>query len=279
MLSDTKIRRYLVTALSLALCLLLLVPVAEAGKKKKKKKKKQDPAPTTQVEEAPKAKSGPSKAVQEAFDLLRAYDTDAAREALDAVSSDDVYAMTARALVLEQAKDYSTATAQLRQAADRWTDDPAPVFYLGETHIHARNMSAADDAFAQAETRARALLEKRPDDVEALYYLGAAQQRQRRFDDAVSTLEKARKADPKNAMVVYQLGATKAFQEKWQDAHDLLSETIEMDSGIAYAYYYRGLAAGKMGRKDLLINDLDRFLAMAPSAPEADNAKKVRGAA
>ena len=277
MFATPTARKRLITALSLLLCLLLLVPMAAAGKKKKKKKKK-DPAPTTQVEQTP-TKAGPSKAVQKAFDHLRAYDTAAARESLESATDDDVYAMTARALVLEQAKDYSGATAKLREAADRFTAEPAPVFYLGETHIHARNMGAANDAFAQAEARARAMIETRPDDPEALYYLGAAQQRQRQFDDAVVTLEKARKADPSNAMVVYQLGATRAFQEKWKDAHDLLNETLKMDSGIAYAYYYRGLAAGKMGRKDLLINDLDRFLAMAPDAPESENAKKIRGAA
>lgn len=279
MSSRSDVRTYLLIGLSLALCALLLAPVAEAGKKKNKKKKKKQAAPTTQVEQAPAARQGPSKAVQAAFDHLRAYETGKARTALESVPDDNVYAMTALGLVLEQEKDYGAASAKLRQAADRYAADPAPVFYLGETHIHTRDMAAADDAFAQAETRARAALAANPDDVEALYYLGASQQRQRRYDDAIATLEKARKADPDNAMVVYQLGATRAFQEQWQKAHDLLTEAIDIDSGIAYAYYYRGLAAGKMGRKDLLINDLDRFLAMAPSAPEADNAKKIRGAA
>lgn len=281
MIANSIIRRGPVTALIVILSLVLLAPVAEAGKKKKKKKKSAA-ASTTQVEQAaaaPAAPAGPSKAVQKAFDHLRAYDTDAARAALDTVADEDVYAVTAQGLVLEQAKDYDGAVAKLRQTADRYAADPAPVFYLGETFIHAKNMGAADDAFAQTEARAKARLASSPDDAEALYYLGAAQQRQRRFDDAVATLEKARKIDSKNPMIVYQLGATKAFQEKWQEAHDLLSRTIEMDNGIAYAYYYRGLAAGKMGRKDLLVNDLDRFLAMAPEAPEADSAKKIRGAA
>jgi len=52
-----------------------------------------------------------------------------------------------------------------------------------------------------------------------------------------------------------------------------------MESGLAYAYYYRGLAAEKLGRKDLLINDLDRFLALAPNAPEAAQARALLNAA
>jgi hypothetical protein len=32
-----------------------------------------------------------------------------------------------------------------------------------------------------------------------------------------------------------------------------------------------------VGRKDLLVNDLDRFLAMAPDAPEAPQVKRILG--
>ncbi|MGH9363252.1 MAG: tetratricopeptide repeat protein, partial [Thermoanaerobaculia bacterium] len=62
-------------------------------------------------------------------------------------------------------------------------------------------------------------------------------------------------------------------------AVEQLDRAIAMDSGLAYAYYYRGLAAEKLGRKDLLINDLERFLALAPNAPEAERAKAILRAA
>jgi regulator of sirC expression with transglutaminase-like and TPR domain len=78
---------------------------------------------------------------------------------------------------------------------------------------------------------------------------------------------------------LHQIGVTRAFQQQWAPAVEQLNRAIEMDSGLAYAYYYRGLAAEKVGRKDLLINDLERFLALAPNAPEAERARAVLNAA
>jgi hypothetical protein len=57
----------------------------------------------------------------------------------------------------------------------------------------------------------------------------------------------------------------------------MLTEAIGLNAGMAYAYYYRGLSAGEIGRKDLMVNDLDRFLAMAPNAPEAPQVKRILG--
>jgi regulator of sirC expression with transglutaminase-like and TPR domain len=41
------------------------------------------------------------------------------------------------------------------------------------------------------------------------------------------------------------------------------------------AYYYRGLAYDKLGRKDLMVLDLDRFVKLAPGAPESERARAV----
>lgn len=79
--------------------------------------------------------------------------------------------------------------------------------------------------------------------------------------------------------MLYQLGLTRALQQQWGPAVDLLTQAIDRDSGIAYAYYYRGLAAEQTGRKDLLIADMDRFLFLAPDAPEAARARRILEAA
>jgi len=245
---------------------LLAVP-AEAGKKRKKKKQK------------PPEASSAVEALEAVERSLWAYDTQGAHEALEPLLAEATpEVLTAHARVLEQQRSYGDATADLRKAAEKSPADPAPLVFLGETFLHADDEDAATQAFAEAEARAKARLADSPSDTRALYYLGVAQQRQKKFSAAVETLAKARAKEPDNALIVYQLGTTHAFQRDWTKAVDLLTESISMDSGIAYAYYYRGLAAGQAGRKDLLINDLDRFLFMAPEAPEADRARKVRNA-
>ena len=71
------------------------------------------------------------------------------------------------------------------------------------------------------------------------------------------------------------LKARSEAQQQWQKAFDELGAALDRNPGVALAYYYRGLAAGKLDRKDVLFNDLDRFVAMAPTAPEADYARQL----
>ena len=267
---------------SVLVILALCLSVAEdgfAGKKKKKKKgKKKDKASTSQPapqQEAP-ATTAPPKVVKDIYKRLQAYDTTAARGLLSGQQLDSsVHLRVAEGRILEQEGQYAQASARLSEAAAAATTDPAPLVFLGETHLRTRNSAAANDAFSGAERRARAILASNPNDADALFYLGVAQQRLKRYGEALSTLQAARAARPGDARVVYRIGVTMAFQKNWSGAIDTLTEAIGMSSGIAYAYYYRGLSANEAGRKDLLVNDLDRFLAMAPNAPEAEQARRI----
>jgi tetratricopeptide (TPR) repeat protein len=263
------------------LALLLLTPAAEAQNKKKKGGKKG--APAAELTPPPPSGGGqgspptgpPLPEVGRAERKLVEYKTGEARAALDAVADQaDRNAAVAAALgrVLDQEKKYGDATARLRKATELAPADPAPYVYLGEAYLHSRS-GDADGAFRKAAELAQG------GGRDADYYLGVAQQRLRQFDQAVETLQRARANDPGNALIPYQIGVTRVFQEKWSDGIDQLNKTIEMDSGVAYAYYYRGLAAEKLGRKDLLVNDMERFLALAPNAPEAERAKAVLRAA
>lgn len=270
----TKRTRFLISFLFVAL-LAGVVDDGFAGKKKKKKKKKGKKAESSQTNggdeaAAPEAPKAPA-VVGQIDKKLVAHDTSGARRLLDgeAVGS-NVYLKIAEGRVLEQEGKTSEATSRLSAAANEAGTDPTPLIYLGEVHRRARNTSAARDAFTRAEQRARAM-GSGPD---ALYLLGVALEGQGRHDEAITALEAARSADSRNAMVVYHLGVAHARKKAWSPAIDRLTDAIGIDSGIAYAYYYRGLAAGEAGRKDLLVNDLERFLAMAPNAPEAETARR-----
>lgn len=281
----------LLTVLGLAIVLVLTLAVdADAGKKKRKKKNKKRKAAQTEAvaDSSPRPAALPtaalgsefSKVLGKADNFLLAYETSQAAAALASVENErDPAVLVARARVFEQSKEYDRAVGVLEEAAALAPTSPEPLIHLGETLLHSDRMGAAADAFARAEARARQVLDANPDDVAALYFLGVAQQRQHRFVDAAETLLMVRSKEPRNAKAAYQLGATLAFGEDWNGAIATLDDAIALDSGIAYAYYYRGLAAGKLDRKDLLVNDLDRFLAMAPEAPEAPRARKILAAA
>lgn len=202
--------------------------------------------------------------------------TGAARSTLDGVAGKaDTNGAVATALgrVLEQEKKYGDSEARLRKATELSPSDPAAFLYLGETLLRQRK-GDADAAFQKAAELGGAQGGK-----DGNYYRGVALQRLRRYDESVQALESARGADPGDALIPYQIGVTRVFQEQWQPAMDQLNKAIEMDSGLAYAYFYRGMAAEKIGRKDLLVNDMERFLVLAPASPEAERAKAILRAA
>ncbi len=265
------VRRYL----TMLLCTLLLAPWAAGAKPPKKKPAKPGAPPAA---EQPTPESQPAKpdpapppGLDAVGEKLAHYQTDAARDSLARLmdqADSNAFVATAYGRVLEQQKSYGDAEARLRKAAALAPADPAPLVYLGEVLLRQRRDADASAAFRQAADAARA-----KGGADASYYLGVAQQRLKQYDDAVATFAGARAPQP--ALLAYQIGLTRAFQENWAAAAEQLTNAINMDSGLAMAYYYRGLAQDKLGHKDLLVNDMNRFLALAPNAPEADRAQAV----
>jgi tetratricopeptide (TPR) repeat protein len=264
-------------ALGTLVSIILAPAVLEAGKKKKPK----PPAGGGQGDQGGgQGDQGGQGGTQQAPPEVRTVDrqlwefkTGEARSTIDGVADKaDSNGAVSAALgrVLEQEKKYGDSEARLRKATELAPADPAAFLYLGETLLRQRKGGDADAAFRKAEELGGAQGGR-----DGEYYRGVALQRLRRFDESVQALERAREADPGNALIPFQIGVTRVFQEQWQPALDQLNQAIEKDSGIAYAYFYRGLAAEKLGRKDLLVNDMERFLALAPGSPEADRAKAV----
>jgi tetratricopeptide (TPR) repeat protein len=254
------------------LCLLLLSPLAADAQKKKgggKKNKGKQEQPTPQQDQQqpppPSAPAPPPAEVGTADRRLWEYKTSEARSALNSVAGQaDSNAAVAVAMgrVLEQEKNYGESEAKLRKATELAPADPAAWVWLGETYLRQRNSGAADGAFRKATEVAGG----------NKYYLGVARQRLRQYDEAVAALEQAQGF---GALVPYQIGVTRLFQEQWQPALDQLSRAIDSDPNLANAYYYRGLAAEKLKRNDLLVNDMERFLKLAPDSPEAERARMI----
>jgi tetratricopeptide (TPR) repeat protein len=283
MIQPHRRRRILTLGATLALVLLVVASAGAQNGRKNKKKKPKSTEPAAAAQPAESATSSPlatpPAAVVAADQHLLAYETEAARKALEGTSgASDAWVATALGRILEQENNFDAAATELRRAADLDTRNPAPALFLGDAFAYADKKGQAADAYAQAETRANAILSNSAGNPEALYYLGVAQQRQKRFDQAATTLAKALDARPDDALTRFQLGATHFYRQSWQEAFDALSSALERNPGIALAYYYRGLAASKLDRKDLMYNDLDRFVKMAPNSPEAGNAKQILSA-
>jgi len=70
------------------------------------------------------------------------------------------------------------------------------------------------------------------------------------------------------AEVLCQTGRDHLARNEYAVAAEWLDRCIEMDPARAYAYCYAGLAYSELGRVDRMINRFERFIQLAPDAPE-----------
>ncbi|HVR29366.1 MAG TPA: hypothetical protein VMS86_07495 [Thermoanaerobaculia bacterium] len=285
------------TALILAFTAVVFVlqapTPAEAQGGRKQRKAKQSPTPV--AESAPEASASssapaadaaspsagqpspePDSVWREVEPEILAYAIAPARATL-ARAKDPAAAGTlvAEGRILTLETKYADAVARFDRAAASAPDDPAPLVYKGEAQLYARQEAAARQSFAEAKRRAQRQVDRDAGNRDALYHLGVAQQRLGEHDAAYATLERARALAPGDERILYQMGATRFLQQRWQPAFDLMTQALERNARLAYAYWLRGNAAGQIDRKDVMLNDLRRFVELAPDAPEAERARRT----
>lgn len=141
-------------------------------------------------------------------------------------------------------------------------------YYRGRTLVELKQTGAADRDFSKC-----LLL----DPNYAYGYVGKAQvlMLNKDFDNAMKQVEKALSLEPRNAEALFQKGNVYAYQKKWKPAINAYKECLAIQPDHAYAHYYIGLAYNQINNKNLAIDHLQKFLHLAPNAPEADQVRKL----
>lgn len=186
---------------------------------------------------------------------------------------------TAIGLLEAQDGKLDQAVKTLDAAAKADAADPAPEFYRGLALYWKKDSNGSKDAWQKANTRAKNIVAKQAEDARALFYLGASSVYLKQYGPARTSLEKARTAGFDATLVDYYVGLSYAFEQNWQKAKESLDLVIAKDERFAYAYFYRGMVWEKLGRKDNMLVDMDRFVKLAPEAPDAGKAKALLAAA
>ena len=192
---------------------------------------------------------------------------------------DDPRLAAAWGLLLVEEGHAEEGISRLRQAEGTSPADPAPAYWLGEALFIGQDLSGATAAWNEAAARASAILSRQAEDPRASFYLGAAKVRLKAFPEAREALDTAAAGGWDAAMVSYQKGLSHAFAQEWQDAITDLTAAVEADPTYAHAWYYRALSWDKVHRTDRMLQDLERFVQLAPDAPEADRARSILAAA
>ncbi len=180
----------------------------------------------------------------------------------------------ADALILAQERKLDKAVTALREAVEADTDDPSAPYFLGEVLSWKKN-EGAEEQWRTAKKRAKAILENDKKNPWALFWQGAALIRLGDYQMAEGKLKKALANGSDPAMTEFQLGLARMYREKWGTAREAFDRCIEADGGYAHAYYYRGRVWEKLGNTEKMLLDMDRFLALAPDAREANAARSI----
>lgn len=213
---------------------------------------------------------------------LSGWNLSASRTALDEKKEtfgDTAAYKTAQGLLEAANGELDKASKTLEAASKADTNDPAPEFFRGLALYWKKDSNGARDAWQKSNTRAKNIVAKKENDARANFYLGASNVYLKQYGPARAGLDKALANGFDEVMVNYYTGLSFAFEQNWQKAKESLDRVIAKDERFAYAYFYRGLVWDKLGRKDNMLVDMDRFVKLAPDAPDAGKAKALLAAA
>jgi tetratricopeptide (TPR) repeat protein len=99
-----------------------------------------------------------------------------------------------------------------------------------------------------------------------------------RLNSDSAALEQARgeaAAHSSNVIAQYELGLSYAAGSDFAAAAQAFDRCIDIAPTFAYAYYQSALAYERVGRPDLMANRFDRFVRLAPNAPERPQVDSV----
>lgn len=172
----------------------------------------------------------------------------------------------------------SEGAAQLSAQAKTAGAGAEILFLQGEVLYWQQKYGEADAAWRSALQRAQQAVAATPADAHAQFYLGAASARLKKFSDATKALDRAGALGFSRQLVLYQKGVAATLQQDWSAAATAFDQLESLEPRFAYLFFYRGLANGKLGRKDRMLNDLDTFVKLAPTAPDAATARSFLAA-
>ena len=123
--------------------------------------------------------------------------------------------------------------------------------------------------YRTAEKQYQTILEKDPNNVDALSNLGVVYFRTGKIGTAESTLKKALAIAPNDAYVLTTLGIVHYRQSRFDEALKELRKAIEINPNSATAHNYLGITASQKGRQQEAEKEMLQAIAEDPNYAEA----------
>jgi tetratricopeptide (TPR) repeat protein len=131
--------------------------------------------------------------------------------------------------------------------------------------------------FDEAETEYRHAIALKPDFFEARFDLAQVLDKQGKHDESIHEYQQAVALKPENAEAQYNLGALLMQKNQFDNARPHLAAAVAADSTNANAARALGFACLQGEKRDMKAakRSLERYLALKPDAPDADDIRAV----
>lgn len=169
----------------------------------------------------------------------------------------------------------TSGTTTLSQMSKNKSVDAIAAYFYGEILYGQKKRPEANAAWQAAAKSAAAAVKTDPTDATAQFYLGASLVRAKRFEEARTALRLAVRGGFDEPMVNHQIGLSYLFADKWKEAKEAFDLGLAVDPRYAPMYFYRAMAWDKLGHKAEMLIDLDQYVKLAPTGPDAGFAKAV----
>lgn len=174
-----------------------------------------------------------------------------------------------KAVSLSGSGDHRAAINELNQAIAVYPGFANAYNEMGVQYMKLNDLEKADIAL-------QAALKIKPDSFEPLLNRGIVLLRQKRYADSEASLKSALMTNASSAFAQYYLGRTLTALERFDDAEQALKQSITL-SGDTLHEAHRMLANLYIARGNdaRAIEELEKYLVLAPGASDAENLKKI----
>jgi tetratricopeptide (TPR) repeat protein len=152
------------------------------------------------------------------------------------------------------------ALQRIAQEREQGTLQPADAYLAGQVLV---KVNRDDEARAEFERLATS-----GDPILSLVGQSAVAMVNNENERAVELATQAVAAGPESFQAHYQLGHAKSKFEDWAGCAEEFHQAATLNPTFAYAHYYAGLSYSRIKRADRTSEHFERFLKLAPNAPE-----------
>lgn len=174
---------------------------------------------------------------------------------------------TASPVRLFEAGQYEAAAAQVQGRLEAGETPPEDVYWAAQSLVRM-------DRDAEAAGVFRRLGGEDGDPWRAVGNSAAALAEGQK-DVALQQALRAVELAPDLFFSQYQHALVRMDAQQWQPASEAFERATEIDGNAAYAHYYAGMAYNRLKRIDRMVPHLQRFLELAPQAPEREQVQQV----